>query len=145
MFPLYLAVYIFHYTRLKLMARPIPVLNWPEKYVIPSARCTSVALSYLLWAWVGYETFFINSVPSSNFTYSTTVKQRPPTDYIGMKISVLPPTQLIFTVIEATILLQIFKYQLSSKGGITTMLYFIPTIIQCSYLYKSLIIQSPFL
>ena len=73
------------------MARLIPVLNWPEKYIIPSAMYISVAMSYLLWAYVGYEAFFTNSVPSSNFAYSATVTPRPPADYVGMKISVLPP------------------------------------------------------
>ena len=82
------------------MGRPIPVLNWAEKSIIHSASYISVAMSYLLWAEVGYETFFTNSDPSSNFAYNATVKPRPSADYIGMKISVLTPTQLAFTVIE---------------------------------------------
>ena len=86
---------------------PIPVLNRPEKSVISSTRYISVAMSYLLE--VGYETFFTNSVPSSNFAYSATVKPRPSADYIGRKISVLPPTQLVFTVIELIILQQILQ------------------------------------
>ena len=80
------------------MARPIPVLNLPEKSIVSSVRYISVAMPYLLWA------FFTNSVPSSNFGYSATLKPRPSADYIGMKISVLPPTQLVFTLIELTIL-----------------------------------------
>ena len=36
----------------------------------------------------------------SNFGYSATVKPRPSAEYIGMKISVLPSTQLVLTVIE---------------------------------------------
>ena len=55
------------------MARLIPVLNCPERSIIPSARY----ISCLLWAWVEYETFFTNSVPSSSFAYSATVKPRP--------------------------------------------------------------------
>ena len=46
--------------------------------------------------------FLTDSIPSCNFAYSATVKPRPSADYIGMKISVLPTTQLEFTVIEST-------------------------------------------
>ena len=54
---------------------------------------------------VGYETFFTNSDPSSNFAYSATVKPKPSADYIGMKTSVLTTsTQLVFIDIELTIL-----------------------------------------
>ena len=55
-------------------------------------------MSYLLLA------FLINSVFSFNFSYSAILKPRLSADYIGMKISVLLPTQLVFTVIELTIL-----------------------------------------
>ena len=89
------------------MARPIPVLKWTEKSVIPSTRYISVAMSYLLQALGGFKTFFTNSIPSSNFAYSATLKPRPSADHTGMKVSVLPPTQLVFTVIKLTILQQI--------------------------------------
>ena len=46
--------------------------------------------------------FFHKCISSSNFAYSATVKPRPSADSIGMKISVLPTTQLEFTVIEST-------------------------------------------
>ena len=49
-FPLYLVVYILHYSRAKLMKRVIPVVNWPETFIISSSRYISVAISYLLWA-----------------------------------------------------------------------------------------------
>ena len=48
MFLLRLGVCIFHYTRSKLVARTIPGLNGPEKYIILSVRYISVAMSYLL-------------------------------------------------------------------------------------------------
>ena len=55
--------------------------------------------------------FFTNSVPSSNFTYSTTVKPRPSTRlYWYVSIS---STQLVFTVIELTILTIL---QISAQG-----------------------------
>ena len=47
---------------------------------------------------------FTKLIPSSNFPYSAIVKPRPLAYYIGMKISVLPPSQLVFTVTELTIL-----------------------------------------
>ena len=47
--------------------------------------------------------------PISNFGYGTTVKPRPLEDYIGMKISVLPHTQLELTVIEIRILQRILQ------------------------------------
>ena len=53
------------------------IIFWPEKCVASSATCMSVAMFYLVWGYVGYETFFTNSVPSFNFAYSTTVKPRP--------------------------------------------------------------------
>ena len=59
------------------MARPIPVLNWPEKFIIPSARYISVAMSYLLWTYAGSKTFFTKSILSSNFAYIAIVKPRP--------------------------------------------------------------------
>ena len=40
----------------------------------------------------------------SNFGYSATVKPRPLAEYIGMKISVLPSTQLVLTIIELPVL-----------------------------------------
>ena len=52
---------------------------------------------------MGYETFLTSSIPRSKFAYSATLKLRPSANYIGMKISVLPPTKLDFTVIELTI------------------------------------------
>ena len=61
-------------------------------------------MSYLLRSYVGYETFFKNPVPALIFFYGATVKPRPSTNYIGMKISVLPPTQLEITVIGLTVL-----------------------------------------
>ena len=125
MFQLYLSVYIFHCTMSKLMARPIPLLNWPGKSIVPSARYISVAMSYLLWAEGGYETFFTNSVPRSNFAYSATVKPRLLADYIGMKISVLPPTQLVFTVIELTILHQNFTNMSIVLDGVSPQYFFL--------------------
>ena len=44
-----------------------------------------------------------------NFAYSPTVKPKPSAEYIGMKISVLPPTQLIFVVIEPLFLQHILQ------------------------------------
>ena len=60
---------------------------------------------------MGYETFFTNSVvSSSNLSYSATVKPRDhKPDNIGMKKSIVPPTKLVFTVIELTILQQILQ------------------------------------
>ena len=63
--------------------------------------------------------------------YSATVKPRPSADYIDMKISILPPTQLEFTVIEPTVLQRILQYQQSFERAITAILYFILTIISC--------------
>ena len=51
--------------------------------------------------------FLTDSVPSCNFAYSATVKPRPSADYIGMKISILPPIQLVFNVIELAVLQRI--------------------------------------
>ena len=48
MFQLNLGVYIFYYTRSKLIARQIPVPNRPEKSNISSARYISVAMPYIL-------------------------------------------------------------------------------------------------
>ena len=45
----------------------------------------------------------------SDFAYSATVKPRASADSIGVKISVLPPTQLVFIVIELPILQQILQ------------------------------------
>ena len=59
MFPLHLDVDNFYYTRSQLLAKPIPVLNWQEKSIIPSSRYV-----------------FKNSVSSSNFAYSATIKPR---------------------------------------------------------------------
>ena len=56
-----------------------------------------------------YETFLTNSVLSSNFAYSATVKPRPSAESIGMKISVLPLMRLVFTVIELPILQRILQ------------------------------------
>ena len=60
---------------------------------------------------MGYETetFITNAVLISSFAYSATVKPRPPTQNISMKRSVLPPTQLVFTVIELPILQRILQ------------------------------------
>ena len=60
---------------------------------------------------MGYETetFITNAVLISSFAYSATVKPRPPTQNIFMKRSVLPPTQLVFTVIELPILQRILQ------------------------------------
>ena len=107
MFPLYLSVHIFHYARSKLMARFIPVLNWPEKSIISSSRYISVAIFYLVWALGRIRNIFINWIPSSNFDYSATVKPRPSPEYNKTKFSVLPPTQLFFTVIAVLVLQQI--------------------------------------
>ena len=60
MFPLHLDVDTFYYTKSQLMAKPIPVLNWQKKSIIPSSRYV-----------------FKNSVSSSNFAYSATIKPRP--------------------------------------------------------------------
>ena len=53
--------------------------------------------------------FFHKLSSSFCLAYSATVKTRLSADYIGMKISVLPPTQLEFTVIELTILQRILQ------------------------------------
>ena len=47
-FPLYLGVYVFHYTRSKLMARLIPLLKLAEKSIFLSARYTPNTMPYLL-------------------------------------------------------------------------------------------------
>ena len=57
--------------------RLIPVVNWPEKSIIPPSRYISVVKSYLLWALSRYKAFFTNWISSSNFAYSTTVKPIP--------------------------------------------------------------------
>ena len=44
-----------------------------------------------------------------NFAYSPTVKARPSAEYIGIKISALPPTQLVFVVIEPPFLQHILQ------------------------------------
>ena len=49
----------------------------PEKFIITSARYISVAMSYLLRQ--DMKLFFTNSVSSSDFAYSATVKPRPST------------------------------------------------------------------
>ena len=116
MFPLYLGVYIFHYSRSKLMSRPILVLNWPEKSIILSARYVSVAMPYVLCLTLSLGRIW-NSIPSSNFAYSATIKPRSSADFIDMKISVLPPTQRVFTVIEHH-----YKCQPSFKSGITSII-----------------------
>ena len=53
--------------------------------------------------------FFHKLSLSSYFAYSATVKPRQSGDYIGMKISVLSPTQLELTVIGLTILHRILQ------------------------------------
>ena len=53
--------------------------------------------------------FFTNSFPSSNFAHCAAVKPRPSADYIGLKILVLPPTQLVFIAIELTMLQRILQ------------------------------------
>ena len=53
--------------------------------------------------------FFHKLSLSSYFVYSATVKPRQSADYIGMKISVLSPTQLELTVIGLTILHRILQ------------------------------------
>ena len=54
---------------------------------------------------VGYETFSQAQFPVLIFlVVSAPVKARPSAEYIGIKISVLPPTQPVFTVIVLTIL-----------------------------------------
>ena len=120
MFLLYVGVYIFHYARSIMMERQILVFHWPENLIIPSARYIFVAMSYLHWAQVGYETFFTNSVPSLIVVLQQNQEHKP--DYFGIKKSVLPPTQLVFT----------FK-------GINIILYFVSTIIPCSLFVKSFI------
>ena len=47
----------------------------PEKFIITSARYISVAMSYLLRQ--DMKLFFTNSVSSSDFAYSATIKPRP--------------------------------------------------------------------
>ena len=50
------------------------------------------------------KTFLTNLILSSNFAYSAPLKPGPSAEYIGIKISVLAPTQLVFTVLELPIL-----------------------------------------
>ena len=78
------------------MARPILVLNWPEKSIIPSARYLMLCPFYFEFR-QDKNFFFTKSVPSSNFAHRATVKPRPSGDYIGIKISALPPTQLFYS------------------------------------------------
>ena len=84
MFLLNLGVYIFHYSRIKLMKKTISAINWLKKKIL----LFPVPGTYLLLCpiysefEVGYETFFTNWVPSSNFAYSATVKPKLSADYI---------------------------------------------------------------
>ena len=105
------------------MARPILVLNWPEKSIIPSARYLMLCPFYFEFR-QDKNFFSTKSVPSSNFAHRATVKPRPSGDYIGIKISALPPTQLFYS--------QFYKYQHSFNRDITAILYFIPAMIPCS-------------
>ena len=78
------------------MARSIPVLNSPNKYISPSSWYISAAFSYLIWNLGKKYNFFSK-------TYGATVKPKPSADYIGIKISVLLPTQPLFTIITIII------------------------------------------
>ena len=130
-FSLYLGVYIFFYAKSKLIARPIPVLYWPEKYY---SSCQVYTCCYVLIILrLGRIWNFFHKLSSrSNFAYSATVQPRLSSYFISMKISVLPPTQQNSTVIELTTLHKFYKYQHSFNRSITTILHFISTIISCS-------------
>ena len=88
------------------MARPIPVLYWPERSIVLSARYISVAISYSLrWDLKVLQTQF----PVLILLIVLPQNQGYKPDYIGMKISVLPPTQLVFAVLKLKILQQILQ------------------------------------
>ena len=135
----------FSLYKVKIVANTNPALNWTEEYIeyiILSARYISVAMSYLLWAYVEYETFFLNLSSSCNFAFSDTVKPRRLANYVGRKISLLTPTQLVFIAIEQINPRRILQMH-SFKRGINAILCFIPNIISCSLLFKS-VIPLPF-
>ena len=66
--------------------------------------------------------FLTDSIPSCNFAYSATVKPRPSADYIGMEISILPPIQLVFNVIELAVLQRILYNTILQNNFFNTML-----------------------
>ena len=68
-FPLYLGVYIFHYASSKLMARPIPIYNWPGKSII--FFCQVYICCYVLFPFFLSRicSFFYKLSSSSNFAY----------------------------------------------------------------------------
>ena len=84
MFLLYLDVYIFHYSRIKLMKKTISAINRLKKKILLFPLPGRYLLLCPIYSEfeVGYETFFTNWVPSSNFAYSATVKPKLSADYI---------------------------------------------------------------
>ena len=87
------------------MARPIPVLNWPDKSII--CCCVLFILSLgKIW------NFFHKFNPNSKFSYSVAVKAILSADFIGMKISVFYS--------------EFYKYHHNFKRGITTIIILFP-------------------
>ena len=76
----------------------------------------------------------------SNFAYSSTVTPIPSGEYSGIKMSVLSPTQPVFTVILLTVLqwvLQMLSYsERCLKRGISTIFYIVPTIMPSLFVEK---------
>ena len=103
-----------------------------KQSIIPSARHTSVAMFYLLWAYVGFETFFTNSFPSSNFACSATVKPRPQTRLNWQENISISSHSTSFYCHRANNCTGSFTNISIVLKGVSPKLYFIPTIIPCS-------------
>ena len=67
-------------------------------------------------------------ISTSNFAYSATENARASTEYIGIKIAVLPHAQQIFTVIMLSVLQRISQVSSYSENGVSPQ-YFVLSML----------------